>query len=395
MKRRNRILSIFLTALLFLLSAVPAFADAAFTYTVVDGVLTEMKYGCEEEFHVPEGVHTILCQALEGPHSVKKLYIPASVTKIEIDQAHHGPNDGGFPAPLSSSIKAFIVDEANEHFKSIDGVLYSKDGKELISYPLYKDDLTIFNVPEGVEKIGWMSNRYLEEIILPDGVKSISNQAFALSSKLKSVNLPESLEVIEPGVFECCRALEEIAWPSGVTTIEHRMFIGCDNLIRVNLPDTLETIKYAAFSGCTRLTSLTLPESVREIETHALYIDGLTDLVIPNPTATLGQRAYAYERDAGICLIETTLHGTSRSTAMLHALKYNMNFKLIGELDFGDINLDENVDTRDIVELLRYIARWEGTAEVTLENADINLDGAVNNKDATLFLRFFANGLGA
>lgn len=47
-------------------------------------------------------------------------------------------------------LKEFIVDPENKWFKSIDGVLFSKDGKRLVAYPVCKGTET-YEIPEGCE----------------------------------------------------------------------------------------------------------------------------------------------------------------------------------------------------------------------------------------------------
>lgn len=78
------------------------------------------------------------------------------------------------------------VSEDNKYFKSIDGNLYSKDGKTLIRYAPGKAN-TSFTVPNGVTSIG--------------------SYAFDSCSNLTSLMLPLSIEHIDNHVFDTCNNL--------------------------------------------------------------------------------------------------------------------------------------------------------------------------------------------
>ena len=89
---------------------------------------------------------------------------------------------------------AFVVDENSTCFSAVDGVLFNKDKIELVIYPLGMNS---------------------EEYTIPNGVKSIAQEAFELSG------------------------VQTITIPTSVTTIEYRAFNACDNLGRVNFAGTV------------------------------------------------------------------------------------------------------------------------------------------------------------
>ena len=81
------------------------------------------------------------------------------------------------------------------------------------------------------------------------------------------------------------RGMTEVAVPAlarrngtayRVTAIGARAFKGCANLRSVVLPQTIEMVASGAFEGCISLTSLVLPTSVREVWNHAFVDSGLT-----------------------------------------------------------------------------------------------------------------------
>lgn len=123
------------------------------------------------------------------------------------------------------SIRNFYVDDNNEMYTNIDGVIYSKDKKTLFACPAGREG--ILTVPEGTECIGAYSVSYtsnITQVIIPEGVTRIEEGAFGDSEKLSSVVLPESLDRIENFAFYNDRNLSEIYIPEGVTYMGDNVF---------------------------------------------------------------------------------------------------------------------------------------------------------------------------
>lgn len=101
-----------------------------------------------------------------------------------------------------TKLERFMVKEGNVKYKSVDGVLYSKDGKRLISYPVKKKE-EVFYVPDGVETIeegACFDRKNLKQVVMSSSVRKIREYAFAWCS-LKKVKLNSKLEVIGEGAF--------------------------------------------------------------------------------------------------------------------------------------------------------------------------------------------------
>ena len=101
------------------------------------------------------------------------------------------------------------VEEGNGYYKSIDGNLYSGDGKTLIRYAIAKADTT-FQIPKGVT--------------------TIEKMAFSESVNLTGVEIPASVTAIGEGAFNRCANLTRVVIPSSVTTIGTQVFFNCDKL---------------------------------------------------------------------------------------------------------------------------------------------------------------------
>lgn len=187
--------------------------------------------------------------------TVTSVTIPSGVTRIGVNTFNSCPN-----------LTAINVDAENPVFKSIDGVLFSKDGKKLIQCPAGRTGA--YDVPSGVTSIGnsaFWGCAGLTAIAIPNGVENIGNSAFWGCAGLKSVVIPSGVTKIGQGAFESCGNLTNITIPEGVTTAKDYAFSRCRGLTDITIPDGVTGIKWAAFFSCTGLTSVHIPKSVSHI----------------------------------------------------------------------------------------------------------------------------------
>lgn len=78
----------------------------------------------------------------------------------------------------------------------------------------------------------------VEEVILPNNLKTIGEAAFCQCSKLKKINFPEKLERIRQNAFRSCTALESAVFPKEMLYIESSAFEN-SGLKHVTLPEIL------------------------------------------------------------------------------------------------------------------------------------------------------------
>ncbi|MBP5338128.1 MAG: leucine-rich repeat domain-containing protein [Prevotella sp.] len=164
--------------------------------------------------------------------------------------------------PLLTAIE---VDEGNTRFSSRNGVLFTKDGLQLLVYPAGK---------EGAYSV-------------PQGVTTIIGSAFKGCSHLTELQLPETVREIGSSAFEGCSQLRHVNISEGVEELSSYLFAHCTHLEALEIPSTVSYLGYNVFWDCNSLKTINIPASVTKMENSALWFDyGMTDIQVDesNPT---------------------------------------------------------------------------------------------------------------
>lgn len=158
---------------------------------------------------------------------------------------------------------------------------------------------------------------------------TIPNEQFSGNVRLKSVDLPNTLEKLGEKAFEGCTNLSEITIPSSLKTIGNRAFYNCEKITEVTLPEGLVSIGEYAFY-CTskgvynysrpanrgmstgivggQIKALNLPSSLRSLGQYAFaYQTELQSLVIAEGLTSIGSNAFYYCQNLKEVSLPTTL----------------------------------------------------------------------------------------
>lgn len=183
-----------------------------------------------------------------------------------------------------TNLVKITVDENNENYVSSDGVLYNKDKTSLIYYPANKT-ATAFVVPDGVENIAegaFNRCKKLQTIKLPSSVKNIGDWAFDFCTHLKYITIPDGVKNIGEGTFYFCKNLETIIIPGSINYIGHWAFRCCFNLKNITISEGMEIIGNGAFESCCKLKNIILPDGLKKIEASAFRdCSRLESVIIP------------------------------------------------------------------------------------------------------------------
>ncbi len=368
--------------------------------------------GCTalESIELPEDLWVVNGDAFAGCDSLTSVTIPSGVEHLD-NNAFSGAN-----------FTDIHVDELNNVFKSIDGVLFKKDGTVLHSYP--RGRTGAYTVPEGALVIDTrafrdctgltgitlaestatiMDNAFenctgLETLHIPAKLMSIRGGAFTGCSSLTeisiseenqtfraednmiietaqdtlvfvpstvggTVTIPESIKRIGFGAFENNTAITEVVLHDGVEFVYNRAFANCTNLAQVTLQSVPFTLLNGAFSGCTALTSITIPEGITSVADYTFSgCTNLTEVSLPASLTHIGFGAFD-----GSAL--TTIH-------------YNGREDMWNNIDIRDDN--EEIANAEIICNNDSTATPPPTQDAYLGDLDTN--GDVNASDAAVIL---------
>ena len=91
------------------------------------------------------------------------------------------------------------------------------------------------------------------DVVIPEGVTEIGEEAFSWCSSLESVTIPEGVTEIGASAFDGCSSLKSVAIPEGVTEIDEGAFSGCRSLGSISIPGSVREIGKDAFDECPSL----------------------------------------------------------------------------------------------------------------------------------------------
>lgn len=118
------------------------------------------------------------------------------------------------------------------------------------------------------------------DVVVPEGVVTLSKKPFNTNINITSVSLPTSLTGLDSNCFHSCTSLQSVNIPSGVTNISDYTFYKCSNLSTINIPSNCTEIGAHAFEDCTKLKNITIDKcnSTRTYGSQCFaYCDSLTN----------------------------------------------------------------------------------------------------------------------
>ena len=152
------------------------------------------------------------------------------------------------------------------------------------------------NVPSTVNTLGrWiLENTKVTSFTIPQGVTEIPASCF-YGSAITTINIPPSVKTIGNWAFQDAK-LTEVVIPSSVTSIGKWAF-GCENnnptLQSVIIEANITEIPECCFYLQTKLTSLSLPEGITAIGNDAFCGCKISSLTLPSSLKTIGARAFS------------------------------------------------------------------------------------------------------
>lgn len=112
----------------------------------------------------------------------------------------------------SCAIKEFDLNPENKYMALIDNVIFSKDGKTLMSYARF-DEREVYKIPDNTEVISKYALNGCDNIFrieMPDSVIKLENGAFSQMDSLEKINISPSVEELSDTFWNCYNLKEVI-----------------------------------------------------------------------------------------------------------------------------------------------------------------------------------------
>jgi hypothetical protein len=195
-------------------------------------------YGCCKLEHVQLSKNTVsIGEGCFSKTLINQISIPSKVVKVGVNAF-----------VLCLKLESVNVDMENLQFKSIEGVLYTKNQKTLIVYP---------------------ANSLRKKYIIPQTVSSVTAFAFMAAENLTEIVMSDKIKVIEKNTFADCSNLMRIIWSKRLRRISRNAFQNCSELTSIRFPKSLVQIDESAFEFCHKLKHVFLPQNVVCIQKEA------------------------------------------------------------------------------------------------------------------------------
>ena len=226
---------------------------------------------------IPEGVTSIGSYAFYNCFSLKSVSIPEGVTSIGASAFYQCSSLRIIEIPKSVKTvgsNAFVSCNSSGEVHITDMAAWCQiDFYNYISNPLYYTPYLFLN-----EKL-------VTNLVIPEGVTSISNGAFPNCRLLTEITIPGSVEKIGTEAFYNCNKLTKVhisdlgAWcqiefgdyKANPLYYAKNLYLQDELVTELVIPEGVTSIGSYAFYNYSRLTSVTIPNSVKTVGSEAFY----------------------------------------------------------------------------------------------------------------------------
>ena len=316
-----------------------------------DGTAVVKKYsGTATELIIPESIGEYTVEgigmwAFEDCDTLEKIIIPKTVLYLDstcFDDCYN--------------LKEIVVEDGNEKLVSQEGIVYSKDMKEMVRCPEGKTgDLIIPDSVEVIQSGALSSCKKIINVTVPENT-DLGQAHFYGWDSLQNVMIAENHDtyISEDGIMYDKTDKELVCYPAGrsgiftvpenVTTIASGAFSG-NSLRKIYISSNVIEMEAGTFSGCNSLEEITVDDNNVVFSSYQgiLYNKNKTEIIIC-PMGKSGTIELAY----GITTIESDdFYGNDNITEII----FPDSLTSIGDSAFSrcegitEVSLPENVKT--------------------------------------------------
>ena len=280
-----------------------------FNVAIIDSNAFKNCYNLES-IEISNSVRTIGSNAFENCRTLTTVVIPDSVTTIGSTAFYNCSNLESVQIPSTINIGSDAFEGCNNlndtriHMLDLanwTSGMFNCNSELLGTRHLFDDtgSITELIIPDEVTDIcdnAFKGCSDLTKLVIPDSVTIIGNNAFEGCNSFTEVIVGDGVTNLNWIDFQSCSDLEYVTIGNGVTQIEDDQFNSCANLRSISLGSGITTIGERAFNECTGLTEVRITDltawcriSFDEsnnpcIYAHHLYLNDeeIIDLVIPD-----------------------------------------------------------------------------------------------------------------
>lgn len=241
---------------------------------------------------IPDSVTSIGTGAFRGCTELTNITFPKSLTEWGKSVFYNCEKLEKVPQSYFDSLVGDLADYAFRYFKALTMDIVLPDAVTSIGNDAFAGCkcLTGITIGNNVTTIGedaFYGCTGITSMTIGDSVTTIGKRAIYGCTSLDSVIIPDSVTTIGIAAFKNCTCLSNVIIGNSVTNIGSQVFEKCIGLTSVSIGSSVTSIGYCAFYDCTALTSITIPESVTSIESFAF--GGCTALATINYSGTISQ----------------------------------------------------------------------------------------------------------
>lgn len=250
-----------------------------------------------------------------------------------------------------------------------------------------EDNIYELVIPEGVEEIAedaFADLGTLYQVTFPESLKKIGDRAFSGCASLTKIVFPKkwNLESLGSGAFKNCDFLQSFILSEKITEIGDETFAGCRSLSKLDQRKApLKRIGNSAFDHCASLTDFALPAGLESIGDHAFAGTGLKKVTVPDTVRAVGSYAFEDTELTGLTLpdgITEIPEGLCLNCVSLKSFTVPKGVTVIGDQAFaycrslasvtipeGVVRIGENAFFQNVSAAQYYYSMSKGTKTFT------------------------------